>query len=120
MSMRIGERARLYFEPVIPVAPSHTLCEVAAERECAWLPLLDDVAVLVEHQPGILEELCTAAAKIDPAGPGRRDCSTVQADEEGVLEDLYVMHGPLEEHFERSTDPSGRGIARSSHLTGAV
>jgi len=119
MCMCISERARFYFEPVVPVASSHTLRYIAADRERAPLPLLDDVAVLVEHQPGVLEELRAAAPKIDSTWARRCDRSTVKSHEQGMLEDPHVIDGPLEEHFERGTDPFRRGNCASEPRHGS-
>jgi len=104
MSVRVSELARLDFKAVVPVPASHTLRYITANRESAGLPLLDDVTVLVEHQPGIVEELGAASAQIDPASARRGYGVAVKAHEQRMLEDLHVMHRCLEQHLERSAD----------------
>jgi hypothetical protein len=98
--MRVSERAGLHFKPVVPVALSHTLSQIAPDRERARLPLLDHVAVLVEHQPGILKEIVAASTKVDATASRRSDGSAVNPHEQGMFEDLHMVHGLFEQRFE--------------------
>ncbi len=104
MRVRVCKRARLHFEAIIPVAATHTLDDVAANGQCARLPLPDDMPVLMEHQPGVFEELGGTSSKIDPSAPGRRNGSTVQPHEQRVLEYLDVTNGFIEQNLERGAD----------------
>ena len=69
--VRVRERAGLYLKSIVPVTSANTFRDVAADRECARLPLFDDMPILVEHQPGVVEELSATAAKVDPASARR-------------------------------------------------
>src|SRR5690242_20685230 len=105
MGVCVRERTRLYFESIVPVTASHTLCQVAPEGQCSRLPLLDDVTVLVEHQPGIVEELGGAAAQVDATRARGGYGATVKAHEPRVFEDPHVRNRAFEQHFQRSADP---------------
>jgi hypothetical protein len=63
----VCECTGLHFEAIVPITSANTLRQVTADGERAWLPLFDDVAILVEHQPGVLEELRTTSAQVDSA-----------------------------------------------------
>jgi hypothetical protein len=69
MRVRVRERTGLHFESIVPIPSTHTLGHVAADRERPWLPLFDDMPILVEHQPGVVEELSTTSAQVDSASP---------------------------------------------------
>lgn len=60
--MDVGEFARLDLEPVVPITPPHPLQEIARQGQGSRFPLPEHVAVLVQHQPGILEEVLSATA----------------------------------------------------------
>jgi hypothetical protein len=99
MCVRVRERTGLYLESIVPIAPANTLCEVAADCERAWLPLFDDMPILMEHQPGVVEELRAASAQVDSASPCRSNSSAVKTHEQRVLEDLDVMYRSFEQRF---------------------
>ena len=99
MCVGVRERTGLYLESIVPVAPPHTLRYIAPDREYPWLPLFDDVAVLVQHEPGIVEELSAAAAQENSAPARRRDGSPMQPHEQRMLEDLHVVHRAPEQRF---------------------
>ena len=101
--MRIRELPRFDLKTVIPVASTYALGKVAEDGECSWLPLIHDVAKLVQHQPRVVEELCSAPAKIDPPAPGRSYGSTVQAREQRVLDNPDVIDRRAEQGLERGT-----------------
>ena len=97
--VRVRERTGLHFEPVVPIASTNTLRNVATDCERAGLPLFDDMPILVEHQPGVVEELSTTSAQVDPASACGGNGPTVKPHEQRVLEDLDVMDRALEQHF---------------------
>jgi len=99
MCLRVRERACLHFESIVPIALANTLRYVAADRERAWLPLFDDMPILVEHQPGVVEELRTTSAEVDSASACRGNGPAVKPHEERMFEDLDVMYRTLEQHF---------------------
>ena len=99
MRMGVRERTRFDLESIVPVAPSHTLRHIASDRECSWLPLFDDMAILVQHQPGIVEELSTTSAEENSTSARRRDGAPMQPHEQRMLEDLHMVHRALEQHF---------------------
>jgi hypothetical protein len=94
--MRIRECARLDLEPIVPVAPAQAFCQIAWCGQSSRLPLFENVAVLVQHQPRIGEEVRPAAAQVDAAAAGGRDGADMQAREQGMLEDLHVTHALAE------------------------
>jgi hypothetical protein len=81
MGMRVRERSGFYFEAVIPITAADTLNQITADCERPWLPLFDDVAKFVEHQPRILKEIFTTAPQINPSPPCRGDGTPVQSHE---------------------------------------
>ena len=54
------------------------------------LPLPHHVAVLVQHEPGVAEEVGGAAAQVDALRARGRDARAVQAREPGVLDHPHV------------------------------
>jgi len=71
--MGVREFARLHLETIVPVPMPQTLQKVPGCRQIARFPLFDDVAILVQHQPGVVEEVSPAAAQVDAARACRRD-----------------------------------------------
>jgi len=67
----------LHLESIVPVPVPQTFEQVPGRRQVARFPLFDDVAILVQHQPGIVEEVGPAAAQVDAARPGRCDRADV-------------------------------------------
>jgi len=72
VQMPVGERSRLHLEAIVPIAAAQPLPAVSDDCQIAGLPLFEHVTVLVQHEPGIAEELLRGAAQIDapPAGGG--------------------------------------------------
>jgi len=105
--MCVGEFACLDLEPVVPVAVPHTFHEVTQYRQVSRLPLSENVAILVQHQPGIGEEILRASAQVDAARTGRRNGADVQARIQGMLEDLHVIDGLTEGLHETIGDARG-------------
>jgi len=105
--MRVGELASLDLEPVVPVAVAQTFREVTQYGQLARLPLFENVAILVQHQPGIGEEIGPASAQVDAARTGRRNGADVQARIQGMLEDLHVIDGLTEGLHETIGDARG-------------
>ena len=81
MRVRVRERSRFHLETVVPITAAHALDDIATDGERPRLPLFDDVAVLVEHQPRIFEEILSAAAQVNPAPAGSGDCAPVHPGE---------------------------------------
>ena len=80
--MLIGKRARLDLEAVVPISSPQTFQGVASQRERAGLPLFDDVPVLMEHEPRIVEEIGRIASEVDAPATRGRDGATVTAGEQ--------------------------------------
>src|SRR5438876_10318594 len=97
----VRERARLDLEAVVPVSVSQPFARIASEGEGTRLPLTDDVAVLVQHEPGIGEELGGAAGEIDAATARGRDRAPVGSRIPGVLDDPHVADARAEHPLER-------------------
>ncbi len=75
--MRIRERPGFHFESVVPITAAHALHEIAADRERSGFPLFNNVAVLMEHQPRIFEEIRSAPTKVNSTPACRSDGTTV-------------------------------------------
>jgi len=97
--MGVRERSRFDLESIVPVTPSHTLRHIAPDRECSWLPLFDDMAILMQHQPGIVEELSATSTEKNSTAARRGDSPPMQPHEQRMLEDPDVVHRALEQHF---------------------
>lgn len=102
--VRVRKLASFYFKPVIPVASSHALGDITAKGQSAGLPLPHDVPVLVQHQPGVLEELCRAVPEVYSPPPRGCDGATMQPHEQRVLEYLDVVNRRIEQSLERGAD----------------
>jgi hypothetical protein len=107
----VGELSRLDLEAVVPVATSEALSEVADDGHRARFPLLEDVAVLMEYQRGILEKFLGTAAQIDAAEARRGYRTEVQPCEQRVLDDLHLVDVGAEQAREGSPDVTGQGNA---------
>jgi hypothetical protein len=107
----LGELPRLDLEAVVPVASSEALSEVAGHGHRARFPLLEDVAVLMEHQRRVFEELLGTLAQVDAATARRGDGSQVQPREQRMLDDLYLVDVGAEQAREGRTDMTGQGDA---------
>jgi hypothetical protein len=107
----LGEFPRFDLETVVPVAASEALSEVAGHSHHARFPLLEDVAVLMEHQRRIFEELLGTIAQVDAAAAGRGDGSQVQPREQRMLDDLHLVDVSTEQAREGRTDMTGQGDA---------
>ena len=99
MCVRVRERTGFHLKAIVPIASANTLRYVAADRERARFPLFDDMPILVEHQPGVVEELSTTSAQVDSASACRGNGPPVKPREQRMLEDLDVMYRTLEQHF---------------------
>src|SRR5207302_3082030 len=97
----VRERARLDLEAVVPVSVSQPFARIASQGEGTRLPLTDDVAVLVQHEPGVGEELGGAAGEIDAAAARGRDRAPVGSRIPGVLDDPHVADARAEHPLER-------------------
>src|SRR5579862_8585923 len=104
MEMSIGKRPRLDLEAIVPIAAPQALEAIAAERQVAGLPLPEHVAVLVQHEPGILEELPSRAAQINAPAPGGGDGARMQARVKRVLDDLHLRQRLAEDALERAAE----------------
>ncbi len=103
----VGERTRLDLEAVVPVSVPQPLEQVARERELAGLPLAQHVAVLVQHEPGIVEELARRAAEVDAPPARGRERTAVQPHVERALDDQDVTDGLSQDVLERRPQRSG-------------
>jgi hypothetical protein len=107
----VGELSRFDLEAVVPVAASQALSEVAGHGHRARFPLLEDVAVLMEHQRRVFEEVLGTVAQIDAAATGRGDRAQVQPCEQRMLDDLDLVDVGAEQAGEGRTDMTGQGDA---------
>src|SRR5579863_836610 len=78
VQMFVGEGARLDLEAVVPVAVPQPLQKITGEGQITRLPLLQHVTVLMQHEPGIVEELLRPAAQVNAPPPGSGDGAVVQ------------------------------------------
>jgi hypothetical protein len=81
MCVRVRERTGLYLESIVPVTSAYAFRYVAADRERARFPLFDDMPILVEHQPGVVEELSGTSAQVDSTSACRGNGPAVKPHE---------------------------------------
>jgi hypothetical protein len=105
----VSERPGLHLESILPISPPHALQQVAGERQRTRPPLPEDVAVLVQHEPGVFEEIGPASTQIDPVGPRRGNRAEVQAREKGVFVHPDLRDTLPKDLFETGSDPAGHG-----------
>src|ERR1700753_1751349 len=98
--MRVRKRPCLDLEPIVPIPPPHRLVQVARYRQGSRLPLFENMAILVQHERRVLEEVRRAPTKVD-APPARRGVvADVQAGEQRVLDDLHAADALAEQKLE--------------------
>ncbi len=109
--MVFGELPRLDLETVVPVAASEALSEVAGHGHRARFPLLEDVAILMEHQRGVFEELVGTVTQVDASATSGGYRSQVQPSKQRVLDDLHLVDVRAEQAREGRADMTGQGYA---------
>jgi len=57
------------------------------------------MAILVQHQPGIVEELSATSTEENSTAARRGDSPPMKPHEQRMFEDLHMMHRALEQHF---------------------
>lgn len=113
MHMGVGERACFDFETVVPVATANTLGHIASHGESSRLPLPDDVAILMQHEPWVGEEFGGAASKVDAAAARRCDRPAVNAHEQGILDDAHMVDAGAEQRLECGAEGFRQGYSTS-------
>ena len=98
--VQVSESARLDLEAIVPVSPAYPLHDIASYSERAGLPLFDDVPVLVEHQPRIVEELGRAVPQVDAVAARCGDSPAVATCKEGILDDPDMADRGLQQHLQ--------------------
>jgi hypothetical protein len=107
----VGKLPRFDLEAVVPVAASEALSEIPDDGHRARFPLLEDVAVLMEHQRRVFEELLGTVAQVDATAARRGNGSQVQPREQRVFDDLHLIDVGAEQAGEGRTDVTGQGDA---------
>lgn len=109
----VGEGTRLDLETVVPVAMPQRLQAIAHDGQIARLPLSQHMTVLVQHQPGIVEELLRRAAQIDASAASSGDRAGMQAHVERMLDDMHVRDGLADNGLERHAQGTRKGYLAS-------
>lgn len=104
MDVSVRERARLHLEAVVPVPVAQPLPAVAQDGQIAGLPLLQHVTVLVQHEPGILEEILCRVAQIDAPPAGRGNGAMMKARIQGMLDDENMRHGLADDRLQSAAE----------------
>ncbi len=99
--MRIGELPRLDLELVVPIAAAYAFQHIAGQGQGSWLPLFENVAVFMQHEPRVLEKFRSAAAQIDAPAASCRNGTAMQTHEQRMLDDPYVSNLLPEQQLER-------------------
>jgi len=105
--MHVRKLARLDLEAIIPITAPQALQQIAGRRELTGFPLFENMAILVQHEPRIVEEVGPAPTQVDAPTAGRRHGAYVQAREQRMLEDLHVIEALAEGLLETTGDASG-------------
>lgn len=105
--MRFGELTRLDLEAIVPVPSPQALHEVTPGRQPPRLPLGHHVAVLVEQELRIPEELGRAASEVNSSPASRGVITGMQPGEQRMLDHPHVIH-PLSEHGLERRENRGR------------
>jgi hypothetical protein len=106
-----GELPRLDLEAVVPVPASEALSKVAGNGHRARFPLFEDMAVLMEYQRGVFEELLGTVAKVNASAAGGRNRAQVQPREQRVLDDFHLIDVGAEQARKGCTDMTGQDYA---------
>lgn len=118
--MLVGVRARLDLEAVVPVALPKPFQAVARDGQLARLPLLQYVTVLVQHQPGIVEEVLRRPVQIDAPAAGRGNRAGMQPGIQGMLDDAHVVNGLTDHGLQRGTEGTRKSYVASNLHDSAV
>jgi hypothetical protein len=102
--MPIRKLACFDLEAIVPVAASNALEHIASNREGSRLPLFEHVAVLVQHERRILEEICGTAAQINAPSTCGCNGSAMQSHEQRVLDHAHLVDRLTKQDLERGTD----------------
>jgi hypothetical protein len=57
IAVSVGELPRLDLEAIVPISPPDAFQDVARGGQGPRLPLFENMAVLVQHEPGVFKEL---------------------------------------------------------------
>lgn len=102
MQIRIGKLSRFDFEAIVLIATPQALQHISGNRQGPRLPLFEHVAILVQHEPGILEKIGRTAAQIDTAVARGGDGAPVQTRHQRVFDHSHVLDAFAEQELERS------------------
>ena len=114
--MPVRKLPRLDLETIVPVASSGPLEQIAGDCQGSRLPLFEHVAVLVQHERRILEEVGGTAAQVDAPPASGCNGTAMQSHEQRVLDHAHLVDRLTEQDLERGTDSLGhRDGASDSH-----
>src|SRR5580704_1167662 len=101
--MRFGECPRLDLKAIVPIPSPRGLDQVARHSQGSRLPLFENVAILVQHERRVLEEVRRAPTKVDTTPARRGVVADVQAREQRIFDDPHVADALAEQKLERRT-----------------
>jgi hypothetical protein len=99
--MDVRKLPRLDLEAIVPIPSPRGLDHVARYRQGSRLPLFENVAILVQHEPRVLEKVGGAPIQIDTTPARRSVVAPMQAREQRVLDDPHVTDALAEDSLER-------------------
>jgi hypothetical protein len=106
--MGVREGTCLHFKAVIPISPPQALHEVSRRGEQPRLPLFENMAILVQHEPWVLEEFASAAAEVNATPAGGSDGAHMETCKQRVLDDSHALEALTEDLFEAGRNRGGQ------------
>lgn len=113
MDVSVRECARLHLEAVVPIPVAQPFQVVAPDGQVAGLPLLQHVTVLMQHEPGIFEEVSCRVAQIDAPAASRGNGAMMKPRIQGMLDDANVGHGLADHPLQRAAEGARKSHAAS-------
>ena len=113
MDVSVGECARLHLEAVVPIPVAQTFHAVAYESQVAGLPLLQHVTVLMQHEPGIFEEVLRGITQIDAPPASGGNGAMMKPRIQGMLDDANVGYGLADHPLQRAAEGIRKNRAAS-------
>jgi hypothetical protein len=76
--------------------------------------LFEHVAILVQHEPRVVEEILRRAAQVDAPAPGGSDGARMQASVERMLDDAHMRYRLAEHGLQRRAKGIGKRYGASN------